>query len=249
VALGDPRLAALIAQVRAVDGRLRLRLNHNRRTLLTLRVARDRSGTLSLHPGFLDHPAALAEIPTWIRQQGRGGFPGIAAALRSIGRDQRSRILVGAAGEQLRALPILGGPFDLTATVDRLHATWFRHLPALAVTWARDTGTGHLSHMRFGCYRRNPARISLHPRLDRPWIARVFVEHVLFHEICHHAQACAPLAGETAHSARFRLWERRFPGHDLAMTWERAFVHHLLDDTKPDVPGISGTVVGCAVGG
>jgi predicted SprT family Zn-dependent metalloprotease len=70
--------------------------------------------------------------------------------------------------------------------------------------------------------------VLVNPRLDQPWIARCFFEHVLFHELCHHAQACAPVRGERPHSQRFRAMERSYPYHAEAQAWERSHLDRLL---------------------
>jgi len=225
------RYAALVSAVASVDRSLRVGLNANRRLLISLRYA-GAGGSLSVHHGLLDELATLVEIPGWIRARGRGRFPAIAAGMRAVSE----RLHAGAARGTVPLPPTepLGGPFDLAASFARIHATWFAHTPKPRVAWARGGISRRQTHIRFGCYRRRPAPlITLHPKLNQPWVARVFVEHVLFHELCHHAQACTMIRGETTHSARFRAWERRFPHHDLALAWEKAVLHHFLDATQP----------------
>jgi hypothetical protein len=213
-------LAVLRASVAA------LRLNRNRRQLLTLRGTWSRP-RLSLHEGLLAHGDALAEIPRWIASRGRGAFPALRAALDAV-------LEAGRAEERARhpppALPPLGGPLDLEAVFAQVHAAWFPGLPRPAIAWARGGGgRRRRRRIRFASYRRDPPRIAVHRSLDRPWIARAFVEHVLHHELCHHAQACAPRRGERPHSTRFRIWEARFPGLDAVLAWERAHLEALLD--------------------
>ena len=229
------RYAALVSAVAAVDRSLRVGLNANRRLLISLRYA-GAGGSLSVHHGLLDELATLSEIPRWIRARGKGRFPTIAAGMRAV--SERLRLHAGPARGTVPLPPAepLGGPFDLHPAFDRIHATWFAHTPKPRVAWARSGKRGRQTHIRFGCYRRRPApAITLHPKLDQPWVARVFVEHVLFHELCHHAQACTPTRGESMHSERFRSWERRFPHHDLALAWEKAVLHHFLDGTVPEM--------------
>lgn len=236
------RYAALVLAIAAVDRSLRVSLNANRRLLISLRYA-GAGGSLSVHHGLLDELATLREIPQWIRARGRGSFPAIAAGMRAVSE----RLHLGHARGAVPLPPAepIGGPFDLVAAFDRIHATWFAHTPKPRIAWARGGKRRRQTHIRFGCYRRRPAPlITLHPKLDQPWVARAFVEHVIFHELCHHAQACTPIRGETIHGARFRAWEARFPQHALALAWEKAVLHHFLDGTVPDrvgaVPGAPG---------
>ncbi len=230
------RVRAAQAAIASADPRIALRLNRNRRLLLSLRYHRDGGGTLSLHQDLLDHQEVLAELPAWIRGRGRGRFPGIRAGLLAVARIQGDR---HGGGPALPAgIEPIGRAFDLDACLATVHGRWFPHLDRPPVAWARNARLGTQAHIRFGCYRRSPApHISVHPRLRQPWVARVFVEHVLFHELCHHAQARKPVRGEPMHSERFRGWERIYPHHDLAQAWERAFLHHLLAGTAPPTGG------------
>jgi hypothetical protein len=129
---------------------------------------------------------------------------------------------------ELETLPAIGADFDFAAALARIHRDFFPALPPVALRWQRDPGERRLRSIRYGAYHRRDRSVSLHPRLRRAWIAQVFVEHVLYHELCHHAQACAPQRGERSHSPRFRAWEREFPGHELAMAWERRQVQRML---------------------
>jgi len=213
---------------------IRLRLNQNRRLLVSLRSDRG-DPVLSLHEHLLDHPAAMIDLLAWVRRGGRGSHPVLRAAMRVVFESLRHDEGVNA--PPLPPLPVLGGPLDLEAMFNRVHATWFTHIPKPPILWSRGrNATKRQQHIRFGCYRRSPSppSISVHPRLDQPWIAVCFVEHVLFHELCHHAQACRPIRGEAMHGKRFRDWERRYPNHVLALAWERAHLRHLLDGTVPE---------------
>jgi hypothetical protein len=203
---------------------VRLRLNRNRRVLLSLRQQPSGRTVLSLHEDLLDHVHALAEIPAWIRSRGRLHFPAMRDALSRVWRDQHMR-----QAPPPPDLPVLEGPLDLDALLDRLHCRWFAHLSRPAIRWSRASPRRRLRHIRFGCYRKGPpAEILINPRLGRPWVAMAFIEHVVFHELCHHAQASMPIRGESAHSRRFRELERTYPHHAASLAWERAWLHRLL---------------------
>ncbi len=230
VAGDGQRTAAMLGLAAALCARVpgsRLRLNRNRSTMLSLR-GRAGGSVVSLHVGMLDHPAALAELPEWVARNGRARCPGLTAAMQVVWAGQRLADPVVAALQPF-ALEPLDGPLDLTGLFDHVHGSWFAHLPRPAIAWARASARRALSHIRFGSYRRRPQPLILiNPRLDQPWVSRVFVEHVLHHELCHHAQHCAPLRGEPPHSARFRGWERGFPRLDEALAWERANLARML---------------------
>jgi hypothetical protein len=148
------------------------------------------------------------------------------AALDAAGRALRTR---ERAAEPAIQLEPLGGPLDLEAAFARVHARWFPQLPRPAVAWSRLVVKPGRRHLRFASYRRAPSPLVLvSPRLDQPWVARDFVDFVLYHELCHHAQACDPRRGETAHSSRFRSLERRFPDWAVLEAWERQNLDRFL---------------------
>ncbi|MBA3709421.1 MAG: hypothetical protein H0W83_11465, partial [Planctomycetes bacterium] len=66
-----------------------LRLNHNRRILISLRGSPRRGMRLSIHAALLGYPAAVEELPGWISANGRPTGPGIRHALADLGRSLR----------------------------------------------------------------------------------------------------------------------------------------------------------------
>lgn len=225
------RFLALVDSLQPLH--VRVRLNRNQRVLLSLR--RQRSGVMvvSLHGDLLAHPQALATLPDWVRSRGRQVDPVLRDTLSLVWR----RIHQRSAPTPVPDLAPLGSPVDLDAWLTRVHGQWFDHLPLPAIRWARQSPRRRLSHIRFGCYRKGPpAEILINPRLQRPWIAQVFLEHVIHHELCHHAQACMPVRGEKAHSRRFRQLERGYPHHAEALAWQRAHLHRLLADDSDATP-------------
>ncbi len=221
----DPRLRGVVAQLGGLVGRVRV--NRNERTLLSLRGSRHEGLRLSLHEGLLDHPAALAELPAWVAA--RGGPPG--PALRSA-IDRVFGSLAAARRADPAQVPIfapLGGPVDLPALYDEVHRQWFPHLPRPVIAWGPRRSKTPRRRIRFAAYIRRPEpRIVVNRCLDQPWVAREFVTYVLYHELCHHAQACAPLRGETAHSPRFKAWESRYPRFTELLRWEKAHLDRFL---------------------
>jgi len=205
----------------------RLRLNRNGKTMLSLRV-RQGGSVVSVHIGLLDHPEALDELPGWIASNGRRASPQLRQALQDVWREQRQRNVI-AARPELPDLEFLPTPFDLQDVFSLIHGIWFSHLSKPSIRWGRNSPRRRLSSIRFACYRSRPQpMIVVNPRLAQPWVPKVFVEHVLYHELCHHAQANAPVRGEPPHSRRFRQWEAAYPHHELARTWERVHLDRFL---------------------
>jgi hypothetical protein len=227
----------LRAACRAAGLAVALRLHRNRTIALSLR-GRPGAWRLGLHHDLLDDGGFLLALPDWIAAGGRGRHPGIAAGLRRLGDAQREQRRL-ARGPEPACAPIGSAGLDLPAELARIHRTWFADLSLPDCAWARASYRRRQRCIRYGSYRRRPAPlIRLHPRLGEPWIARAFVEHVLFHELCHHRQALVPLRGERPHSPRFRAWERSFPQHAEAMAWERYHRDRLLGRNGAPSPGV-----------
>ncbi len=221
----DPRVAELVEQLKGLV--VSVRLNDNDRTLLSLRGSHREGIRLSLHHGLLAHPKALAELPAWIRGHGRKPGPALKEAIDSV---------FSALASHRRSDPVLaphfeslGGPVDLLGLYLSIHAQWFPKLSCPPIAWGRHLSLKRRRHIRFAAYHRRPAaRIVVSRLLDQPWVAREFVAYVLYHELCHHAQACDPVRGETPHSARFKAWEARYPRFGELLAWEKAHLDRFL---------------------
>ncbi len=198
-----------------------VRLNDNAKTLLSLRGSHLTGLRISLHRDLLQDADALEDLPAWIH--GRTITPRLRAAIDRVFAAQREQQRATSAP----ALEPLEGPLDLPATYRRIHDTWFGHLPLIPIGWARERH-GALRHIRFAAFHRQPPRISVNPRVDQPWVAKAWVDFLIFHELCHHAQHCRPIPGESPHGSRFKSWERRFPRWQDAVAWEKAHIDRFL---------------------
>ena len=220
----DPRRDALAQSLAGLVSKVRF--NDNDRTLLSLRGSRREGLRLSMHHRLLDHPAALAELPGWIRGHGRVTNAALRTAIDAVFNDlsrERRR-----QPEQVPEFALLAGPVDLQALYASVHGEWFPQLPKPPIAWG-PRRPGARRRIRFAAYYRRPTpRILVNRLLDQPWVARDFVAYVLYHELCHHAQACAPVRGETPHSRRFKAWEARFPRFPELLIWEKAHLDRFL---------------------
>ncbi len=224
-AVGDPRVVELTGQLLGLVSSIRI--NRNERTLLSLRGSRTEGIRLSLHHGLLDHPAALAELPAWIRGRGRVPGPALKAAIDTVfmtlAKKRRGHPQTAPVFEPL------AGPVDLEALYATIHGQWFPQLTRPPVFWGPRLKPMRRRHIRFAAYHRKPhPRIIVNRLLDQPWIAREFVAYVLYHELCHHAQACNPVRGELPHSPRFKEWEARYPRFAELRLWEKAHLDRFL---------------------
>ncbi len=207
------------------------RLNGNAKTLLSLR-GDPRGLRLSLHRGLLDYPEVLAEIPVWCARPGHA----TPTTIRQAISDLFIRLGRAAASAPVPEFAPLLGRFDADECLERLRNTWFPALSLPLISWGPRRSPRRTRRIRFGAYHRSPpSRIVLNRQLDQAWVARDFAELVVYHELCHHAQAQQPLRGERPHGPRFRGWEQRFPRYHDILAWERANLHRFLaPDHVPD---------------
>ena len=209
-------------------------LNRNRSHVISIREHLFGYRTLSIHQQLLDRPETLEGLHALMAGR-RKLDPRLEAAMEALITEPE--VLVPPA---VHELPTIGEGFDFTACYRQVHERWFADLSRPSFRWARNPGESRrLRSIRFGCYHRNPhAEIRVHPRLRQPWVAALFVEAVLHHELCHHRQAEDPKWRERHHSHRFRQWERQLPDFGLMKHWERLNLGRFLAPVQavgPDV--------------
>jgi hypothetical protein len=200
-----------------------VRVTHNQRLIIGLRGSPRAGLRLGIHAGLVVRRTLWPSIAAWIGGASRRPPDDLQAAIDEVFQAQRTARVVVAP-----ELEPIGQKWDAHADLDRVLAAWFPHLPRPALTWGRQAPRRRRKHIRFACYRRSPPTIVLSPLVDQPWVARRFLEYLLFHELCHHAQACRPMPGETAHSPRFQSWERRYPHLEQVLAWEQAHLDRFL---------------------
>ncbi len=197
-----------------------IRVRAARRSVIRYGHNRLKQRVLAVDPSILTDPEAGAALSAWLASRGR-----IRGPLRDLISRCESRQII----EPPFLLPASGVVPDLDARLRIIHPAAAPGTPMPEIRWGRAT-RGRLRSIRFGSYHRLDALIRIHPRLARPWVADLFVDAVIHHELCHHRQACAPIRGERTHSARFRAWDRAFPGHSDAERWMRSHLARLLSD-------------------
>jgi len=223
----DPDLATAAAPLAAAlaSGGGILHLHHNRRRLLVIKE----------DPWGLRHVAAHARLVAEPRiRESLARLPGLDfdpdLQMVDLVREL-SRLLIAqeaAFSRDREREPGIGHDFDLGACLAELHRRHFPEAPLPRIRWARRTGDRVLRSIRFGSYYPEGTEIRIHPRCAQPWVARVFVEHVVHHELCHHRQAQDPRPGEPPHSPRFRAWERAYLHYHRARAWEKRNLERLL---------------------
>ncbi len=123
-----------------------------------------------------------------------------------------------------------GKHHDLLAIFQRLNDQYFDGALHVLVTWGRrGGGRKKRSTIKLGSYSFQDRLIRIHPALDRRWVPRYFIEHVMIHEMLHHAMPGTRGEGRRLlHPPEFRERESEFRHHERALAWEKAHLHRLL---------------------
>ena len=124
-----------------------------------------------------------------------------------------------------------GKHHDLLDIFQQLNERYFGGSMNVLITWGtRSTRLGtKRSTIKLGSYAAQDRLIRLHPALDRRWVPRYFVAHVLFHEMLHHAMPATRGEGRRMlHPPEFREREAEYRFHERALAWERAHLSRLL---------------------
>lgn len=213
--------------MQAFGGPVQLAVTDNRRRMLTYGKVR---GTLRVrvHMMFLGAPdRVLDALVEYVLKGGRRASRLLGEYIdRNLHRIRASRPAPG-------PLRTRGEVHDLLAILSSLNRTYFGGaLSEVLITWGRRTGSARPEGRRtikLGSYSAVERLIRVHPALDKPWVPRYFVAHIVFHELLHHVIPQARVGGRSVlHSPDFLRRERKFRHHDRAVAWEHKHIGRLL---------------------
>ncbi len=204
---------------------VRLTLTDNRSVLLSFRRQREQV-LVRLHRMFLHAPDHVVGALARALQRGK----------RRIAEGEVRRFMnanMHRVRQRRRTLPELvstGRVHDLGVIFQRLNAQFFGGALDVPLTWGRGTGRARRGGLTFGSYDPVLRLIRIHPVLDREQVPLFFLESVVHHEMLHHLMGGVPdRAGRTVyHTRAFRAAERRFPGHEQALAWEKQNLAYLV---------------------
>ena len=119
---------------------------------------------------------------------------------------------------------------NLKDVYDRLNRDYFARKLRVKITWGRGRNRARRSSIDFGCYVPVDRMIRINPALDRPWVPRLFVDYVVYHEMLHASLGVHALSNgrREVHSPRFREEEMEFRFYRWALRWERANLWRFL---------------------
>jgi len=190
------------------------------------------SGSVSvrLHHMFLEAPPeVLKALAQFIRRPTRG----CRDELNSFARLNRHLLAGPPRSRAYVNLTHRGFHLNLKEIYDRLNALYFQRRLKVPITWGRSRAGTRRYSIDFGCYDPHDRIIRINPSLDRPWVPRVFVDSIVYHEMLHAALGIRALSNgrREIHSPRFREEEEKFRFHRWASRWERGNLWRFLRAT------------------
>jgi hypothetical protein len=183
-----------------------------------------------LHHMFLEAPAGvLRALAQFIRRPTQG----CRATLNSFTRQNRHLMGGPPRSRTYVNLTHRGFHFNLKETYDRLNGRYFQSKLKVPITWGRSRSRSRRHSIDFGCYDPHDRIIRINPALDRPWVPRVFLDYIVYHEMLHGALGIRALSNgrRDIHSLRFREEELKFRFYRWASRWERGNLWRFLRAT------------------
>lgn len=183
-----------------------------------------------LHHMFLEAPpGVLQALAHFVRR------PTQACRARLNAYARQNRHLIGGPPRTRAHLNLTHRGFhhNLKEIYDRLNQRYFESRLKVPITWGRSRAKWRRHSIDFGCYDPEVRIIRVNPALDRPWVPRLFVDYIVYHEMLHAALGIRALSNgrREIHSLRFREEEKQFRFHRWASRWERGNLWRFLRAT------------------
>lgn len=213
----DPQELLLYLQSKTSPA-LSLRINHNRKTMVSLRRLGQASLRLSLHERFLTAPPEVVDA--------------VIALIRSEESRASRALLRKFIHEEVEVGPVRRGPlttqgvvYDLQAVYDQVNRDYFGGELQLTIGWF-GRRRRRIRGGRVGEYCYGADLVRIHRQLDNRRVPWQYLHFVVYHEMLHHL--VRPYVGPTGriypHTREFRERERQFAHYDWVKQWERGEV-------------------------
>ncbi|MFZ7112368.1 MAG: SprT-like domain-containing protein [Desulfatiglandales bacterium] len=207
---------------------LSLTITDNLRSMISV-LRKDAAYLLRLHHMFLDaDEAVLTSLAHYIsggnscqvKSDLRHFIERHAYSVRKLARPARAR---------RHNIHVQGRYFDLQKTFSRLNRDYFQNRMDCRITWGnRKRKTGKAS-IRLGSYSQQTQTIRVNPILDRASVPAFVLDHIIYHEMLHHALGFVNKNGRRlVHHQRFRELERGFVRHEDARLWLKRHLPGLI---------------------
>lgn len=207
-----------------------LTITDNRCSMVYVSPGRNGTVKVRLHHMFLLAPQEVFKsLAQFIRR------PTVACRQQLNAWVRQNRHLIGGAPRERAWLNLSHRGFhvNLKEIYDRLNDQYFDGSLSVTITWGRSRSKARRHSIDFGCYDPSTESIRINPALDRPWVPRLFVDYVVYHEMLHASLGVRALANGRleVHSPQFREEEKEFRFYNWALRWERSNLWRFLRAT------------------
>jgi hypothetical protein len=207
-----------------------LTVTDNRTSMLYISPGPNGSVKVRLHHMFLlATPEVIKALAQYIRRPNRS----TSATLNLFIREHRYLIGGRPRGRAYLNLTHRGFHFNLKEIYDRLNEDYFESRLKVPITWGRGRTRARRQSIDFGCFDLSSRIIRINPALDRPWVPRIFIDFIVYHEMLHGSLGIRSLGNGRSeiHSMRFREEEKAFRFYKWALKWERSNLWRFLRAT------------------
>lgn len=194
---------------------VKVRLNRNSSTMLSVLENDHRQCRLSVHRRFLvAKDEVLNAVGDFVQSQGNISFTLKEYIHSNEGLDFTS----------VRKKCVLQGKsWDLKSLYDEINEKYFLGKLSLSITWYGRKPLNSVRHSRtLGMYDSTHQLIKIHRLLDDERIPEYYIKFVIYHEILHYLYPPQiSKSGRTEfHHRKFKQMEKKFVEYDLAVQWE-----------------------------
>lgn len=212
-----------------VGKRLRLKINDNRASLLSVKWERDQT-SVSMHRMFLNAPNnVLDELAYYLKKKQKGLTPGLKAFIEENWKKLDYSHLL-----DQKNLITKGQVHDLERIYANVNQTYFDNKILLLITWYGDREKRSRSHVTFGLYYDSMKLIKINRLLDAPEVPEYIVEYVVYHEMLHHVYPAyiGQSGRRSIHSKEFKNVEKQFRAYAEAKAWIKEYNGELFAELE-----------------
>jgi hypothetical protein len=225
----EERISDVMGQ-HAPEARLALAVTDNRYTMIS--VKREKGlFRLRLHHMFLDaDPDVVVALGKYVARNDRFASQMLSRFIdvnhRKIRRARRRRPTVF-------TIETRGEVHDLQEIYRHINAKYFADCIDARITWSQRAQPGakrrRRNSIKMGSYSVEDRLIRIHASLDRPFVPRLFVEWIVYHEMLHQKHDIPVVGGRRQfHTPEFMAEEALFDQYDRASRWERDNLDKIL---------------------
>ncbi|HEX4460126.1 MAG TPA: hypothetical protein VIA18_19240 [Polyangia bacterium] len=214
----------------APEARLALAVTDNRYTMIS--VKREKGlFRLRLHHMFLDADHEVVDaVGRYVARNDRDASQALSRFIdvnqRKIRRARRRRPTVF-------TIETRGEVHDLQEIYDQINVRYFNKRIDARITWSQRAQPGgkrrRRTSIKMGSYAVEDRLIRIHASLDRPFVPRLFVEWIVYHEMLHQKHDIPVVGGRRQfHTPEFMKEEAEFEHYQRASRWELENLDRIL---------------------